>query len=283
LKSIIYINGLTFLRLRIQSSFKTALSGMYNNAANLILRLLMSKLCLTLALLTALAAAGTAGAENYSLASSNPVPISARQAAWVEGANFIESLQRSSAVLKNYSFHYRMLVFKARKKAQDESGVFYFKHPRLMRSEVLSGSRKGALAVLGADGKIRGHLGGLLKMFQATVASDSQWAKLPNGYPMAEADYLSLASYLQNMLKSGNLSRVTPEPVNNKYVSQKTYVLEVYQKLAGVQLPVKRVFVDPPSNLPVAWEDYTNGRLSALTTWSQVNLNADIPNQLFKI
>lgn len=237
---------------------------------------------LALCAMCVLGSGSTAQAENYSLASSTPAAISSRAEGMSGGSAFIDSLQKTAANLKQYSLHYRMLVFKSKKKPQEETGVFYFKQPRLMRSEVMSGQRKGALAVLGADGKVRGHLGGMLKLFNATVSSDSQWAKLLNGYPMVNSDYLSLAAYLKNMVKSGNSSLVSREPVSNKHVTQKTYVLEVVHRTPTGDVLIKRVFVDPQSNLPVAWEDYTNGRLSALTLWSQVNLKADISDQTFK-
>jgi len=222
------------------------------------------------------------GAGEY-LASGQPaISATMREDAHKDGIEFINTMQRSATAVNEYSLSYKMTVYKAHKTVE-ETGLYYFKKPRLMRSEVLSGPRKGALAVLGEDGKIRGHFGGLLKMFSGTIGPDSPWAKLLNGYPMVESDYLSLTHYLKSMLKSGYTSQVSNEPVSAKHVARKVYVLELHRKAGSGSEIAKRVFVDPANNLPVAWEDFTNGKLSALTTWSQVKFNIALDDSKFRL
>lgn len=194
---------------------------------------------------------------------------------WLDGVDFIQSLYKSTEALKQYRVVYHMTTYKGNKRTE-ESGIFYFKQPKLMRAEVTSGPRKGALAVLGADGQISGHLGGFLRIFSGTLAPDSKWTRLPNDYPMAGSDFRSLIDYLRNMLKNGDLSRVSPEPVAVKYVNSKVYVVEMYRG----ELIIKRIFVDPRSNLPAAWEDYTDGRLSAVSIWDKLD-TSELANSIF--
>ena len=81
-----------------------------------------------------------------------------------EGEELINQMGNASAHLTDYSADYVMTVYK-NKQILKESGIFYFRKPKLLRMEVKEGSRKGALAILAKDGKIHGHLGGMNEIF----------------------------------------------------------------------------------------------------------------------
>src|ERR1700683_2473114 len=112
-----------------------------------------------------------------------------------DGSNLISKMLAAANDINSYSCNYQMLVFKNNPPIK-ETGIMYFRKPRLYRVEVMEGPKKGSIAVLCADGKIHGHLGGWLKYFQTVVPPDSDSAKAINGFPMADTDYISLAQWL---------------------------------------------------------------------------------------
>lgn len=199
-----------------------------------------------------------------------------------DGKALINKMVEKSANLSNYSAEYTMFVYKP-KKAQVEKGIFYFSKPKLLRIEVKEGERKGALAILAADGKIHGHMGGLMKYFKGAVSADSDFAKAINGFPMAGIDFYSLAAYLKNMIREGDSSISTVNTLKTKVVNKPTFILDMY-KMDKENKPVllKRVFVDPATYLPVYWEDYTDGKLWSQSIWQNIHFNANLPSTMFR-
>jgi outer membrane lipoprotein-sorting protein len=199
---------------------------------------------------------------------------------YTDGQQFIAKMCSAADALDNYSSKYGMVVYK-RRPPVTESGFFAFKKPKLMRVEVYNGSNKGALAILAKDGKVHGHLGGALRFFDSAVSPDSALVRAPNGFPMVDTDFYSLATYLQNMLKEGDLSRVTNKPMQTSHTTSPTYIVDMYMANSGTLLLLKRIYVDPQTSLPVYWEDYTNGKLWSESSWSDLRINVEFPDDYF--
>jgi outer membrane lipoprotein-sorting protein len=199
------------------------------------------------------------------------------------GAALIDKMVNATVNLTDYSADYAMTVYK-NGKVLKESGTFYFRKPRLLRIEVKQGSRKGSLAILTRDGKIHGHLGGLMKYFSGTIAPDSNLAKAVNDFPMADTDFYSLASYLKNMLKNGDLSVATKEAVPTKNFNTSNYILDLYVSEKNAKLLLlKRIYVDPKTYLPIYWEDYKKSTLWSESSWQNVRTNLNLSNKLFDV
>jgi outer membrane lipoprotein-sorting protein len=199
-----------------------------------------------------------------------------------DGTQLIDKMCFATRALDNYSSAYEMVVYKANQTV-NEGGVFSFKKPKLMRVEVDKGPKKGSVAVLALDGKVHGHLGGALKFFRAAVSPDSDLVKAANGFPMVGTDFYSLADYLKNMLKEGDLSRVSKDTVTtNKTGGIATYVLDLYSTKFGKELLLKRIYADARSFLPVYWEDYVDGKLWSESSWHGLKTNVDFPENFFK-
>lgn len=198
-----------------------------------------------------------------------------------DGAEFLKEMQDAAIALKDYSFQSHMTVFKG-DKTIEENSKFYFKKPRQLRAEELGPFKKGSVAVLLKNGKVKGHLGGLMSKFVATVEPDSEWVTSANGYPLVDSDFLGMSQVMLNFVKDGKKSLVTETPVQVNGQPQPVYVLELYSSAAKDQL-MKRAYIDPQTLLPREWFDYKDGKLFAHTRWKDVQLNADLSDTLFNL
>jgi outer membrane lipoprotein-sorting protein len=196
-----------------------------------------------------------------------------------DGASFISQMIAAAGALNNYSSQYKMTVPSRR---VIENGIMYFRKPRLLRVEVKSGPKKGSVAVLCQDGKVRGRMGGALSLFTGSLSANSSMLRAVNGFPMVGTDFLSLAQYLKDkMLDKGDKSLVTVAPKQTVNTSNPAYILDMFRGVPGQERLIKRVYVDPKTTLPVYWEDYEDGKLWSQSSWSDLRVNQDFPNKLF--
>lgn len=199
----------------------------------------------------------------------------------VDGTNFIGDMADAAAALKSYSFDYETMVFKG-SKVIDQQGNFYFKAPpRMFRVEMTGSYKRGAVAVMGKDGKVRGHLGGALSGFTINIDPSSDMLVGANGYPLMDSDFASMAGVIKKFLAQGCKSKVTEHPVSVEGQTKKVYVLELTRP--GATELYKRAYVDPQSLLPVEWFDYKDGRLFAHTVWTDLKFDVALKDDVFKI
>lgn len=209
-----------------------------------------------------------------------------------DGSSLIDKMLRASFNLNDYSADYEMLVYKGKDNSNEgkqiikETGTFYFSKPRLFRVEVKSGPKSGSIAILAGDGKVHGHLGGMLKYFWSSVSPNSSLVRAINDYPMVDADFYSLVQYLKNMLKQGDSSLKTRHAVATAKTKDSTYILDMYstnQKPPATKpLLLKRIYVNPKTYLPVFWQDYINGNLWSESSWYNLRDNLKLPANTFK-
>jgi outer membrane lipoprotein-sorting protein len=198
-----------------------------------------------------------------------------------DGASFINDMVTASAALNNYVCDYKMVVHN-RKPPEIETGKLYFRQPRLMRGEIKTGAKRGSVAILCKDGKVRGHAGGILSWLSGTLSPDSNMLRCINGFPFVETDFASLARYLKcKMLDKGDKSLVSDQPVRTANTEAPAYVLDTFRGPQGQEVLLKRVYVDPKSMLPVYWEDYQEGKLYAQSYWTDLKVDQDFPDSLF--
>lgn len=198
-----------------------------------------------------------------------------------DGKDFIDFMVRSATALRDYSFEYE-ISHRGKGKWLSEKGRFYFKKPRLMRLEETGDWKRGAVAVLQADGKVRAHLGGALKFFVVTLPPDSSELLSVHGYPMVESDFASLALFLKNWLSQGVRSRVSVDAIPLDGTSRKVKVLEMFRD-ENPGLVLKRVLVDVQTGLPAEWYDYVNGQLDTRSVWTRINANPGLADTLFSL
>jgi outer membrane lipoprotein-sorting protein len=199
----------------------------------------------------------------------------------VEGSEFIQEMANATSQLKGYSFDYETTVFKGNKTI-DQKGSFWFKAPPRMLRVIMTGNyKKGAVAVLGRDGKVRGHLGGLLGAVTITIDPNSDMLLGANGYPLLDSDFASMSTVIKKFLSQGCKAKVTDHPVAVEGQTKKVYVLEIMRP-NGTEL-YKRTYIDPQNLLPLEWFDYQDGKLFAHTVWTNLKIDPGIKDDLFNI
>jgi hypothetical protein len=199
----------------------------------------------------------------------------------VDGAGTIHQWLKSAQSYDDYSFEYAMKVFKPSGSTVTEVGKLYFKRLRLLRIEETGGPKAGSVAVLQADGKVHGHMGGGLKFFVATLSPDSSMLKSANGWPMCNSDFTSLAQAVEGYLKEGCPAKVTATPVTVGDHANKLYDWQMYRP-DGTTL-YKRALFDPTTGCPIEWWDYVNGKLYAHSTWTNFKPNQGLSDKVFTV
>lgn len=196
----------------------------------------------------------------------------------IDGKAFVQDMFEAADKYNDYSFKYTMKVYKKSKPIVEE-GVFTYKKPGLIRLEETGQYKKGAVAVLGPDGKVRAHLGGMLKAFVAELPADSGMLRSANGHPMVQSDFKSLAKALKDFIKDGVTTKVTKAPTTLEGKSESVYVLELYKDKLW-----KKVHVSSKTKLPAEWWDYSdNGNLWSYATWNSVKANQGIADNFFNV
>lgn len=196
-----------------------------------------------------------------------------------EATAFINKMYNAADSLKNYSFKFTMKVYK-KKKTVVEKGNFFFKKPRLIRIEETGSYKKGAVAVLTANGRVKARLGGALRFFVADLSPRSKTLLSANGYPMVESDYVSLTTALKEFLKDGVSAQVTSKPVRLDGVNEPVYILEINK---GGKL-WKKVAVNARTTLPLQWWDYSDsGTLWSYSVWTDFRSDKQLADSLFNL
>lgn len=188
-----------------------------------------------------------------------------------DGKALIDNWYKASDSYNSYQFNYVMTCYKPNGTVTD-TGNLFFKKKRLMRIEQTGGPKKGSVAVLQADGKVKAHPGGALRFFSATLSPESDMLLSANGWPMVKSDFLSLAEAVQGYIKGGDCPKMTETPVQVPGHAEKLNVFELYK--GGPNGPIfKRALFDADTNLPIEWWDYKDGALFAHSTWSNFKAN----------
>ncbi len=201
----------------------------------------------------------------------------------VDGAGFIDKMISSAASYNNYSFDFTMKVFKDKKTVVEE-GIFYFKQkPRMIRLEETGSFKKGSVAILGANGKVKAHMGGGMKMFVVELDPNNAMLRSANGFPMTDSDFISLGQALKSYLKQGVTSQVTREAFDMKAEHDRVFVLEL-RKTKDTSKLWKRVAVSARTHLPLQWWDYDDdGDLWSHANWNDFKPNQQLADSLFNI
>lgn len=197
-----------------------------------------------------------------------------------DGANFIEKMVQKAGAYDDYQFEFKMTALKKGKVV--EEGRFYFKKPRLIKLVETGKFRKGAIAILQSNGKVKAKPGGALNFVAVDLSPNSSFLRSANGHPMVDSDLYSLAKALKVFLKEGNVARVTQEPLVYGTTGERVHVLEVYhdKELKDIY---KRVAVSPSTFLPVEWWDYENGKLMSQSYWKSFKGNVGLTEEVFTL
>jgi outer membrane lipoprotein-sorting protein len=193
--------------------------------------------------------------------------------------DIIEKMKAASSSLSAYQFDFEIKVKKPG--AQLEQGRFYFKKPNFIRVEETGPFKHGSIAVLNEDGKVRGHQGGLLSKIVLTLDPNSNMLLSSSGWPLIKSDFVSIVGSIEQHLKDGMRFEVSQEPVKPEDHPQEVFQIEIFKP--DSQTSFKRVYVDPPTMLPVAIFDMDSGKLVAESRWKDVKVAESLDDKLFRV
>lgn len=229
---------------------------------------------------TSIAAESAPPASQQWLLNQNYNPHGQYAEGMKDGESFINEMYRQAERLNDYALVFEMKSFK-KSTTVVERGNLFFKKPKMMRLEETGEFNKGAVAVIGKDGKARAHGGGFTRFLTLTMNADDKMLDASNGDRMEDSDFFSLVKLLKERLKQGLASRVTEKPASVPSIGEATYILELYHP-NDPKLVLKRVFVNPTTSLPVRWDDY-DYKDPCLSTWTEVKTNQGLSDDLFKL
>lgn len=194
--------------------------------------------------------------------------------------SFLDNTIASVEKLNDYQLKFSSRVYKGKSQIV-EAGTMYFKNPGMLRVEEQGAYRKGSAAAVDRSGKIKGHLGGPLRFVVVELEADDEDLVSANGWPMLQSDLSSMLKAVRKMTKSGHQAFVSEHPVPMANSNRMVYVVELYAH--DGKLLEKRFNIDAQTNLPVEWFDYKNGQLWSVSSWSDVKVNQNLPDALFKL
>lgn len=218
------------------------------------------------------------GSDKGPAIAANITSMKALQTGRIDGNDFIQAMYKAADSLENYSFQYTMRVYK-NKKTVIEKGSFWYKKPGLIRLEEKGPYKKGAVAVLCKNGKVKAHLGGGLSLLVVELDPMSGLLRSANGHPMVQSDFRSLCQALKSYVEKNMKISVSNKPVVIDQSGNAFRILEIYK----TDKLWKRVAVDPDSLMPKQWWDYEDGSLHSYATWDKLVTRANLPDTLFTV
>lgn len=156
---------------------------------------------------------------------------------------------------------------------------FYFKKPKLIRMDILQGSRpfdSGSVAVYLGSGKVSGHRGGLLKGIVLNVQKTSALATTIRGVAIDESDMETVLMEIPFYFQNGRILMTERDTV---------YEFECVpfdvSKNDGISKDVLRV--DKKSLFVVYNERFSGASSVQRVEWSDYIIDAGLPDELFDI
>lgn len=194
-----------------------------------------------------------------------------------DGEAELKALEAKFKKARAYVFSSQLVTYKKGKKIK-ECGKFYYKDPNLIRFEVADGSKNaGSVVVRQPDGRIKGKAGGFLGKLVVSLSPNSKLLKTSNGFNILKSDFETLLEDLIAKLKAGRKCVASASPFNLPGRG-KSHVIEVLSNSGAVE---QRLVVDASTKLPREWVLFQNSKIFSITSFSALQLNAKIANELF--
>jgi outer membrane lipoprotein-sorting protein len=154
--------------------------------------------------------------------------------------------------------------------------LLWYKNPGYVRITQIGPFRKGAVVVIRPEGSIRAHLGGLLSFVTISLHPDDPRLLGVTGDPAQTADYGSIiqaALDAEQTVKRFTIGKGLKD-------GQPTIILE---SVMDGPITLYRMIIDPGRMVIIGLERYKQARLISCVSWEGIEVNVDLPNDLFTL
>ena len=188
---------------------------------------------------------------------------------------FLNDLEEAVSTWDTYTF---IKESEDRKGEKHETKMtrFRFKKPDLMRTDVLSGKKKGSVVLLNKEGKIRGknRMG-----FKKTLKPTDKRLMNLRGYTFMNASLLDKAHRLKDhILERGCKATLTAE----KYTGKPAYRLHIDHEDADDEVTAEDVWFDKKTYVILKNLKYENEQMVTDGTWREFEINIPLDDGLFE-
>ena len=202
-------------------------------------------------------------------------------ASTTDGKSFVDQLRKTVAGFSDYSVDGAVYMYRPTAEHVG-GGNICWKRVDLCRLTVKAkGWKDGSLVVRSADGKIKAAGGPSVRFLRMNLTEDSRLLQVPNGYNAIRSDFGTLLAKLNDQLNSGDVCKVTTQPVNVPRLKQNLYVLRVTK--SGTDALSQEIYVNPANNVPLEWDLFKNGTRFSVATFENFKGNIGLDDSQFKI
>jgi hypothetical protein len=198
----------------------------------------------------------------------------------VDGISSMQKLSDAIGSWSDYSCITEMYNIKPNKTTVSHSRFFYKKGPQVRIEVVGGGFRNGSTIVRGKDGSVRIRGGPLMGGIEMDLDSESRMLILPCGINAISADFPEILADLKNDLKHGYTCKVTSLPVAEPSLSNPVNIMDIYDPSGIINV---RLYISPEQQLPLRWDGFASGKLRASIYFKKLQINAGLPDTLFKL
>jgi hypothetical protein len=149
-----------------------------------------------------------------------------------------------------------------------------FRKPSDARMDITGGDGRGSAAVWHGGDTVRGHQGGFFSFVKLNLSIHDSRATSIRGTTIAEASFGALLDHVKGLAGA---------TVDAKSDGDKTDISVAVADPSSDSNVTKELMVLGPSNLPVEYDQWEGDTLVKHITYTDVKLNADIPDSTFTL
>jgi outer membrane lipoprotein-sorting protein len=191
---------------------------------------------------------------------------------------YLDAIKSRYELIEDYQC--RMYEFSIAGSKREERIInYYFKKPKLIRMDILEGSRpfdSGSVGVYTGGDKVTGHRGGIMREIVITVKKNSVLATTVRGESIDQSDMLTVIERMGYLLEIGGVDLVE----KNTHIEFAFTPFDPSQN-EGISRDV--VWIDCRTMLIIRNERYEEEKLVQKVTWKDYIINAGLPREFFDV